>query len=492
MNEYDLTIIGGGSAGLVLAVASAKLGKKTALVEKHRLGGDCLWTGCVPSKAFLKSAHIAHHMKAAEKYGITVKGVEVDFERVMQHVRSAQETIEREHDNPERFRDMGVEVIFGSGRFDSPKSFIVEDLKKRQTTTLKSKKFVISTGSRPAAPPIPGIESIRHLNSDNIWELNRLPRKLLVAGAGPIGVELGQAFHRLGAEIVIVQRSDRILPREETVVSDRMLEYLRAEGITIFRSTNLIEVTNLTPNRVGNGNRLAPTLGNYRVVLDMRGEKRELTVDQILIATGRKPNVEGLGLESIGVRIGKSGIEVNAKLQTAVKNIYAAGDVVGHYLFTHVAAFQAHQIIRNIFFPGSNSIDYSVVPWTTFCDPEVARCGLTEADARRTHGDVDVFTVDFRNVDRAIAEGETEGLIKIVATKWTGKILGVHLIGARAGEILHEFVLAMKVGIPMRKLASLIHVYPTFSSIVWQVAGKWLAEGTLLKTVRRFLRKGEK
>lgn len=492
MNEYDLTIIGGGSAGLVLAVASAKLGKKTALVEKHRLGGDCLWTGCVPSKAFLKSAHIAHHMKAAEKYGITVKGVEVDFERVMQHVRSAQETIEREHDNPERFRDMGVEVIFGSGRFDSPKSFIVEDLKKRQTTTLKSKKFVISTGSRPAAPPIPGIESIRHLNSDNIWELNRLPRKLLVAGAGPIGVELGQAFHRLGAEIVIVQRSDRILPREETVVSDRMIEYLRAEGITIFRSTNLIEVTNLTPNRVGNGNRLAPTLGNYRVVLDMRGEKRELTVDQILIATGRKPNVEGLGLESIGVRIGKSGIEVNAKLQTAVKNIYAAGDVVGHYLFTHVAAFQAHQIIRNIFFPGSNSIDYSVVPWTTFCDPEVARCGLTETEARRTHGDVDVFTVDFRNVDRAIAEGETEGLIKIVATKWTGKILGVHLIGARAGEILHEFVLAMKVGIPMRKLASLIHVYPTFSSIVWQVAGKWLAEGTLLKTVRRFLRKGEK
>jgi pyruvate/2-oxoglutarate dehydrogenase complex dihydrolipoamide dehydrogenase (E3) component len=271
-----------------------------------------------------------------------------------------------------------------------------------------------------------------------------------------------------------------------------MLEYLRAEGITIFRNTNLIEVTDLTPNRVGNGNRLAPTLGNYRVVLDMRGEKRELTVDQILIATGRKPNVEGLGLESIGVRIGKSGIEVNAKLQTAVKNIYAAGDVVGHYLFTHVAAFQAHQIIRNIFFPGSNSIDYSVVPWTTFCDPEVARCGLTEAEARRTHGDVDVFTVDFRNVDRAIAEGETEGLIKIVATKWTGKILGVHLIGARAGEILHEFVLAMKVGIPMRKLASLIHVYPTFSSIVWQVAGKWLAEGTLLKTVRRFLRKGEK
>ena len=491
MNEYDITIIGGGSAGLVLAVASAKLGKKTVLVEKHRLGGDCLWTGCVPSKAFLKCAHIAHHMKAAEQYGITVGDVEVDFERVMQRVRSAQQTIEHEHDNPERFRDMGVEVIFGSGHFDSLRSFIVEDIEKRQTITLKSKKFVISTGSRPTAPPIPGIESIRYLNSDNIWELDRLPPKLLVAGAGPIGVELGQAFHRLGTEVTIVQRGDYILPREETVVSERMLEYLRSEGIKILLNTNLIEVTNLTPHRVGNINHRDPTLGNYSAKLDIRGVKRELTANQILIATGRKPNVEGLGLEPIGVRIRKSGIEVNDKLQTTVKNIYAAGDVIGHYLFTHVAAFQAHQIIRNIFFPGSNSIDYSVVPWTTFCDPEVARCGLTEADARRKHGDVDVFTVDFRDVDRAVAEGDTAGFIKIVATKWTGKILGVHLIGPRAGEIIHEFVLAMKLGLPMRKLASLIHVYPTFSSIVWQVAGKWLAEGTLIKTVRRFFRKGE-
>ena len=487
MSEYDLTIIGGGSAGLVLAVASVKLGKKTALVEKHRLGGDCLWTGCVPSKAFLKSAYIAHHLKAAEEYGITVSSVDVDFQRVMQHVRSAQGTIEREHDNPERFREMGVDVIIGSGHFDSPRSFIVEDTDKQQTTTLKSKKFVISTGSRPAAPPIPGIESIGYLDSHNIWEIDRLPQKLLVAGAGPIGVELGQAFHRLGAEVTIVQRSDYILPREEPVVSERMLEYLRAEGIAILLNTNLIEVSNLTPNQ--DENHRVPTIENYSVVLDTRGEKRKLTVDQILIATGRKPNVERLGLERIGVRIGKSGIQVNEKLQTTVKNIYAAGDVIGHYLFTHVAAFQAQRIIRNIFFPGSASIDYSVVPWTTFCDPEVARCGLTEAEARRKHGDVDVFTVDFGDVDRAVAEGEREGFIKIIATKWTGRILGVHLVGARAGEILHEFVLAMRLRLSMRKLASLIHVYPTYSSIVWQVAGKWLAEGTLVKTLRRFFRK---
>lgn len=490
MNEYDLTIIGGGSAGLVLAVASAKLGKKTALVEKHKLGGDCLWTGCVPSKAFLKSAHIAHHMKASEHYGITVGGVDIDFRRVMQHVRSAQGTIEREHDNPERFRELGVDVIFGSGHFDSPRSFIVEDVEKQGTTTLTSKKYVISTGSRPAAPPIPGIEFINYLDSHNVWEIGKLPQTLLVAGAGPIGVELGQAFHRLGAEVTIVQRSDRILPREEHVVSHRMLECLRAEGISILLNTNLHEVTDAVPNH--DENRRAPINGNYNVVLDTRGEKRELTVDQILIATGRNPNVEGLGLERIGVRVGKHGIEVNEKLQTSVKNIYAAGDVIGHYLFTHVAAFQARQIIRNIFFPGAASIDYAVVPWTTFSDPEVARCGLTEAEARRKYGDVDVFAVDFKDVDRAVAEGETEGFIKIVATKWTGKILGVHLIGPRAGEILHEFVLAMKAGISLRKLTSIIHVYPTYSSIVWQVAGKWLAEGTLVNTVRNFLRKSGK
>lgn len=490
MNEYDLTIIGGGSAGLVLAVASAKLGKKTALVEKHKLGGDCLWTGCVPSKAFLKSAYIAHHMKTAERFGITVGGVDIDFQRVMQHVRSAQGTIEREHDNPERFRELGVDVIFGSGHFDSPRSFIVEDSEKHDTISLTSKKYVISTGSRPAAPPIPGIESINYLDSHNVWAIDNLPQTLLVAGAGPIGVELGQAFHRLGTEVTIVQRSDRILPREEPAVSHRMLECLRAEGISILLNTNLHAVTDAVPNH--DENRRPPINGNYSVVLDTRGEKRELTVDQILIAAGRNPNVEGLGLGRIGVRVGKHGIEVNEKLQTSVKNIYAAGDVIGHYLFTHVAAFQARQIIRNIFFPGAASIDYAVVPWTTFSDPEVARCGLTEAEARRKYGDVDVFTVDFKDVDRAVAEGETEGFIKIVATKWTGKILGVHLIGPRAGEILHEFVLAMKAGISLRKLTSIIHVYPTYSSIVWQVAGKWLAEGTLVNTVRNFLRKSGK
>ena len=491
MNSYDLTVIGGGSAGLILAVAGAKLGKKTALIEKHRLGGDCLWTGCVPSKAILKSAKIAHYMKEAEKYGVVVEGSRVDFQRVMQHVREAQRTIEHEHDNPERFREMGVEVIFGNGHFQSPTTFVVEDVESGQATTLKSKKFVITTGSRPAAPPIPGIESIRYLDSENVWELDQLPSELLVVGAGPIGIELGQAFHRLGTQVTIAQRSDRIFAKEEAEVSEKMLSYLREEGIEIRLNTHLAQVTDCSPNGGSGDNHHAATLGDYRVRLKANDEEeeREISVDQILIAVGRKPNIEGLGLEEIGVSVGAKGIDVNNRLQTTAKNIYAAGDVIGHYLFTHVAAFQAQQIVRNIFFPGASAIDYSVVPWTTFCDPEVARCGLTEQEARQKYGDVDVFTVDLHDVDRAVAEGETKGFIKVIATKWRGKILGVHLIGPTAGEVIHEFVLAMNAGLPLRKLGGVIHIYPTFSSIVWRVSAQWLTEGSLSKTVRGIFRK---
>ena len=488
MKQYDVTIIGGGSAGLVLAVASAKLGKTTALVEKHRLGGDCLWTGCVPSKAILKAAKVANYVREAGKFGIRVKDAQVDFEQVMEHITSAQDTIEKEHDNPERFREMGVDVIFGNGHFDSAHTFVVEDQERVEPRTLQSSKFVIATGSRPAVPAIPGLESSNYLHSENVWDLKELPSKLLVIGAGPIGVELGQAFHRLGTDVLIAQRSNRILPKEEHEVSERMLNYLREEDITILTGTRVVEVSrdqNLTSDSSQNESQL----GHYSVKLDIAGEERSLEVNQILIAVGRRPNIEELGLDEVGVKVEPGGICVNKRLQTTASNIFAAGDVVGHYLFTHVAAFQAVRIIRNMFFPGSGAVDYSVVPWTTFCDPEVARCGMTEAEARDKHGEVDVFSVDLRDVDRAVAEGETKGFVKVIATKWTGKILGVHLVCPAAGEVIHEFVLAMKEGIPLRKLSSVIHVYPTYSSIVWHVAGKWLAEGRLIQTLKGILSK---
>ena len=474
MAVYDLTIIGGGSAGLVLAVAGAKLGKKTALVEKHRIGGDCLWTGCVPSKALLKAAKVANSIQNAEKYGIAVRDATPDWERVMAYVQGTQHAIEAEHDNPERFREMGVDVIFGDGHFESPDTFIVADTESGETRTLKSKKFVISTGSRPLAPPIPGLESCDYLDSETVWDLETFPERLLVVGAGPIGVELGQAFHRLGADVTIAQRSGRILTKEDTDVSEQMLRYLREEGITIRLNTNIEQV--------------AESQEGINVKFDdSENGTAEQTFDKILIAAGRAPNVEGLALDKIGVQVSRRGIEVNNRLQTSVRNIYAAGDVIGHYLFTHVAAFQAQLLLRNIFFPFSKTINYAVVPWTTFCDPEVARCGLTETEAREKYGDVDVFTLDQADVDRAVAEGETHGFSKVIAGRWTGKILGVHLVGANAGEVVHEYVLAMQQGIPLRKLSGMIHVYPTFSSSVWRVAGKWFSESTLIQTLRKLI-----
>ena len=475
MDMYDLTIIGGGSAGLVLAVAGAKLGKKTALVEKHRIGGDCLWTGCVPSKALLKAAKVANYIQNAEKYGVAATEGTPNWQRVMAYVQSTQHTIEEAHDNPERFREMGVDVIFGNGHFESSDTFVVEDVENDETRTFKSKKFVISTGSRPLAPAIPGLESCGYLDSETVWELKELPNRLLVVGAGPIGVELGQAFHRLGADVTIAQRSERILTKEDTDVSGQMLRYLREEGITVRLNTNITEVTQ-------NGE------GTQVILSSSEAERREQTFDNILIAAGRAPNVEGLDLDKIGVQVSRRGIEVNSKLQTSTKNIYAAGDVIGHYLFTHVAAFQAQLLLRNIFFPFSKTINYGVVPWTTFCDPEVARCGLTEAEAREKHGDVDVFTLDQTDVDRAVAEGETQGFTKVIASRWRGKILGVHIVGANAGEVIHEYVLAMQTGIPLRKLSGMIHVYPTFSSSTWRVAGKWFSEGTLIQTLRKLIR----
>ena len=485
MDKYDLTIIGGGSAGLVLAVAGAKLGKKTALVEKHRIGGDCLWTGCVPSKALLKAAKVANYIQNGEKYGIVAPDTTTDWQRVIGYVQSTQHAIEEEHDNPERFREMGVDVIFGNGHFESSDTFVVENVENGATRTLRSKKFVISTGSRPTAPPIPGLESCAYLDSETVWELEELPNRMLVVGAGPIGVELGQAFYRLGADVTIVQRSGHILTKEDAEVSEKMLHYLRDDGITIYLNTNIAEIKkhqesiNVTFSRL----QTSPTNSS-------ENGPPEQEFDKILIAAGRAPNIEGLALDKIGVQVGRRGIEVNSKLQTNIKNIYAAGDVIGHYLFTHVAAFQAQLLLRNIFFPFSKPINYGVVPWTTFCDPEVARCGLTEAEAREKYGDVDVFTLDQGDVDRAVAEGETQGFTKVIASRWNGKILGVHVVGANAGEVIHEYVLAMQAGIPLRKLSGMIHVYPTYSSGTWRVAGKWFSESTLIQTLRKLIPSG--
>ena len=480
LENYDIAIIGGGSAGLVLAIAGVKLGRRTALIEKHRIGGDCLWTGCVPSKALLKVAKVANYIKHSGNYGIDSAEQEIDWNSVKKYIQDAQHTIEEEHDNPERFRDIGVEVVFGNGHFQNPNTFVVEDSENGTTRLINSKRFVISTGSRPLIPDIQGLDSCDYLDSENVWDLEELPKRLLVVGAGPIGIELGQAFYRLGSQVTIIQRGNRILKKEDYDVSEKMLEYLSTEGIEFKLNYTITEIkredseirVSFKENRASNG------INDVSQVFD-----------KILIAAGRLPNIEGLKLEEIGVRVDKKGIVVNQKLQTHVKNIYAAGDVIGHYLFTHVAAFQAQLLVRNFLLPWSRKIDYSVVPWTTFSDPEVARCGLTEEAAREKHGDVDVFLLPQTDVDRAVVDGETQGFTKVITSKWLGKILGVHIVGTHAGEVIHEYVLAMQQGIPLRKLSGMMHVYPTYSTSTWRIAAKWISEGTLVNTARKIFGK---
>ncbi|RKU26574.1 pyridine nucleotide-disulfide oxidoreductase [Candidatus Poribacteria bacterium] len=480
LENYDIAIIGGGSAGLVVAIAGVKIGKKTVLIEKHRIGGDCLWTGCVPSKALLKVAKVAHYLKHSGNYGIDRTEQKIDWGSVKKYIQDAQHTIEEEHDNPERFRDMGVEVVFGNGHFQNPNTFVVEDSENGKTREINSKKFVISTGSRPLIPDIKGLDTCDYLDSENVWDLEELPSRLLVVGAGPIGIELGQAFHRLGSMVSIVQRGDRILKKEDCDVSEKMLEYLSADGIEFKLNYTLSEITrenskicvSFKENHTSNG------INHVSEVYD-----------KILIAAGRLPNIEGLNLEGIGVHIDKKGILVNQKLQTHAKNIYAAGDVIGEYLFTHVAAYQAQLLVRNFILPWSRKINYSVVPWTTFSDPEVARCGLTEEEAREKHGDVDVFLLSQTDVDRAVADGETKGFTKVITSRWLGKILGVHIVGTNAGEVIHEYVLAMQQGIPLRKLSGMMHVYPTYSTSTWRIAAKWISEGTLVNTIRKIFGK---
>lgn len=479
LENYDIAIIGGGSAGLVLAIAGVKLGKRTILIEKHRIGGDCLWTGCVPSKALLKVAKVANYLKHSGDYGIESAEQEIDWNIVKKYIQDAQHTIEEEHDNPKRFRDMGVEVVFGNGHFQNTNTFVVEDTEKGTIREISSKKFVISTGSRPLIPDIPGLDSCDYLDSENVWNLEELPKRLLVVGAGPIGIELGQAFHRLGSQVTIIQRGNSILKKEDYDVSEMMLEYLDAEGIEFKLNCTISEMKKEISG-------ISVSIKNPQTSNALNDKQ---VFDKVLIAAGRLPNIEGLKLDDIGVHVDRNGIVVNQKLQTHVKNIYAAGDVIGEYLFTHVAAYQAQLLVRNFILPWSHKIDYSVVPWTTFSDPEVARCGLTEGEARERYGDVDVFLLSHTDVDRAVADGETKGFTKVVTSKWLGKILGVHIVGTNAGEVIHEYVLAMQQGIPLRKLAGMMHVYPTYSTSTWRIAAKWISEGTLVNTARKILGK---
>lgn len=443
--KYHLIVIGAGSGGLVAAAGAAGLGAKVALIEKHKMGGDCLNTGCVPSKAIIRSAKMIHDAKTAERFGLKPHRFDVRIDAVLASVREVQEKI-APHDSVERFTSLGVDVYLGEYRFISPHQ--ISD----GAETLEAKRFVIATGAAPFVPPIPGLDKMSYLTSDNVWQLKELPQNLIILGGGPIGAELAQTFARLGSKVTLVEMADRLLIREDPEVSELVKKRFEAEGLTVLLKTK------------------AEQIDGGLIVSDPDGQKRKIPFDQILVAVGRAPNVNGLGLEKAGVQFDKKGIKVDATLRTSARHIYACGDVIGSYQFTHTADFQARLILRNALFPGKAKIDYRVVPWCTFTEPEVARVGLNESEAKQNNVAYDVYQYSLSDLDRAVCDRESEGFIKVLTKKGSDQILGVTLVGSHAGDLLHELALAMHQKIGLKKVASMIHVYPTLAEVSKRIA----------------------
>lgn len=439
-SKYDLVVIGGGTAGLVSAAGAASLGARVALVERDKLGGDCLYRGCVPTKTLVKSARVAHLVRRSEEFGVAGGEAEVDFPAVMDRMERVIEAA-GEHDSPERFRGLGVDVFEEEARFVAP------DLVAVDGRRLAARSVIVATGSHPTAPPVDGLEEAGYLTNVGALELRRLPRSMVIIGSGPIGSEFAQIFARFGCRVTLISTSPLPLPKEDPEIGEVLRQVLLADGVAFHGGYKAEKV------RVEDGEKVVTAENGAGHEIEARGE-------EILVAAGRAPTAGSLGLGEAGIELEGKGLVVDERLRTTAPNVYAAGDITGKYLFTHVAEYQARNALRNALFPAKARVDHRVVPWTTFTDPEVARVGLTEEQARREHKGVEVFRKPFAGVDRAMADGETTGLVKIVAGR-RGKILGGHIIGPDAGNLIQEIVLAMQKNIPVGALSTTIHVYPT-------------------------------
>ncbi len=462
MPTHDIVIIGGGTAGLVTAAGAAALGARVALIERERLGGDCLWTGCVPSKALVAFARQRQVLARRRREGSA--GTWPD---AVAWLRSAQQRI-APHDDPQRFRAMGVDVVFSQARLAGAGRVEVQD------RTLAAKRIVIATGSSPTAPPIPGLEETGYLTHLTAFEQVTLPPSITMLGGGPIGLELAQTYARLGAKVTVLELLPEVLPNEDPEVGRFIRQQLEAEGVSVR--------TGFTAARVGWD-------GAAKVVCGAQGER--IVADELFVATGRRPNTADLKAERAGVALERGAVRVNTRLETTERGIWAAGDVAGRLQFTHVADYMARIVVQNSLTPLKAKATYQVVPWVTYTDPEVARVGLTEAEASARGEHVEVFRSDFADVDRAIVDGATAGFAKIV-TRRNGRILGATIVGRGAGELIMEIVLAMRFGIPLPKLAGVIHPYPTMNEIVRHTAGNWYrqryGDTRLGRLLRRLIR----
>ena len=457
--DRNLVVIGAGSAGLVTAYIAAAVKAKVTLIEKHKMGGDCLNTGCVPSKALIRSARFISHVKRAHELGIRTASATFDFAEVMARVQRVVKAVEP-HDSVERYTALGVECIAGEAKIVTPWSVEVTTAGGKQT--LSTRNIVIAAGARPFVPPIPGIEQVGYYTSDDIWNLRALPRRLLVLGGGPIGTELTQCFARFGAQVTQVEMLPRIMMREDADVSEMVMQRLRTEGVNVLVNHKAVQ--------------FVLEAGEKVLICEHRGEEVRVPFDAMLCALGRAANTSGYGLEELGIPLAKlRTVETNEYLQTLYPNIYACGDVAGPYQFTHTAAHQAWYASVNALFGEFRKfkVDYSVIPWATFTDPEVARVGLNETEAREKGIAYELSVFDLKELDRAIADEEAHGFVKVLTVPGADRILGCTIVGEHAGDLIAEYVAAMRHGFGLNRILGTIHIYPTLAEANKYAAGVW-------------------
>ncbi len=467
--DFNVLVIGGGSAGLVTAYIAAAVQAKVGLIEKHKMGGDCLNTGCVPSKALIRSAKIFNYFRRSAEFGIEALPAKMDFAKVMERVQKVVTEV-APHDSVDRYTSLGVDCFTGEARIKSP--FEVEVSGKILTT----KNIVIATGASPLVPPIPGLSQISYLTSDNVWSLRTLPQRLIVLGGGPIGCELAQSFARFGSSVTLVEMAARIMAREDVDASEIVFEKFKSEGIQVLTSHNALRIEK--EDKV--------------LICEHEGKEIRIPFDEILIALGRKATVKGFGLEELGVEISERGtIATNEFLRTTnYPNIYACGDVAGPFQFTHTASHQAWYVAVNALFSPFRKfkVDYRVIPWCTFTDPEVARVGLNEQEAKEKGIEFEVSRFNIADLDRAITEGEAHGFVKVLTPPGSDQVMGVTIVGDHAGDIIAEYVAAMKHGFGLNKILSTIHIYPTLAEANKFAAGAWKRKNAPKKALA-FLKK---
>ena len=468
-HEYDIGIIGGGAAGLTTASGAAQLGAKTILIEQEdKLGGDCLHYGCVPSKTLIKSAHVYHQMKHAEAFGLPRVDLHpVDFRQVADRIRSVVDTIQK-HDSEERFCSLGAKVVFGQPRF------VDEHAVTLNGKTISATKWVIATGSSPVVPPISGLADTPHLTNREIFYMDALPGSMIILGAGPIGIEMAQAFNRFGTKVTVIDRNPRILGKEDKDMADGVMQVLAAEGVRFVLEASIEQVQDLPD-------------GRQVTVKDTAGDTHRVTADAILVGMGRSPNTKGLGLSGIGIAVERSGIKVDSRLRTSHSHIYAAGDVNGGFQFTHAAGYEGGIVISNAVFRLPRKVNYTWLPWVTYTDPELASIGMNETGAKAAGIHCRVITESFKDNDRALAERETEGKIKLLLDE-KEKPIGVQILGPGAGNLISEWVAAFNGSVKLSTLAGAIHPYPTIGEINKRVAGTYLSPKIFSPTVQKGLK----